>query len=299
MFPFRTKPNKVQIISIVLIGIILLIGGAFAYSDRYGGALNATVTGGTAEVHFIDVGQGDCALIRTETANVLIDCGELDSYGKVTRYLNRHGVGELDYIVVSHPHTDHMGGMYRIVERYGADRIIMPDVKGLEPDIPLYRRLTDAADRQGIPILYAKAGTSLDLGENCLLEVIAPVSDYDDLNNYSAVVRFVCGAVSFLFTGDIEHEAETDILESGADISAEVLKVPHHGSGTSSLKRFVQAVSPTYAVFSVGENNDYGHPHSNITELYEKLGVSIFRTDMNGSVVFTTDGSTLKVVADR
>lgn len=293
------KPQTVKIISTVLIGIVLLIGGVFVFHSRNNVSGTPPPDSGTAEVHFIDVGQGDCALIRTGTSDILIDSGEYDNYGTVSRYLNGHGVATLEYIVVSHPHTDHMGCMYRIIEKYGAKGIIMPDVKELAPDIPAYRRLLESAEKNDIPVLYAEAGTVIGLGDECRLEILSPAAEYEDLNNYSVTVRFVCGDIGFLFTGDIEREAEADILASGRDISADVLKVPHHGSGTSSSKVFVQAVSPSYAVFSVGEANDYGHPHSNIVELYRKLGASILRTDMNGSIVFTTDGSTLTVSTER
>ena len=297
---FGRKFNTSKMINTVLIGIILLISGVFVFIERYGGIGGPRLpASGTAEVHFIDVGQGDCALIRTGTASILIDSGEYEQYSTVSRYLKRQGITSLDYIVVSHPHTDHMGCMYRIVDSFGARALIMPDVKELEPDIPLYRRLMDSVGRQGIPVMYAEAGTSLELGENCRLEILSPTAQYEDLNNMSVTVRFVYGNVRFLFTGDIERDAESDILESGQDISADVLKVPHHGSGTSSTKIFVQAVSPRYAVFSVGAANDYGHPHSNIVELYRKLGASILRTDMNGNIVFTTDGNALTLAADR
>ena len=294
------KKNTIKIISTVLIGIILLVGGVFVFNLRNSGR-NADISpgAGTAEVHFIDVGQGDCALIRTDTENILIDSGEYEQYGTVSRYLNSLGVRYLDHIVVSHPHTDHMGCMYRIAEKYGAGDIIMPDMKEHTDDTPQYRRLTGTAEDLGIPIMYAEAGIVIEAGTDCRLEILSPVGEYEDVNDWSVTVRFVCADVKFLFTGDIGREAEQDILASGQDISADVLKVPHHGSGTSSGRTFVQAVSPHYVVFSVGTANDYGHPHSNIVELYRRLGAQILRTDMNGNIVFNTDGNSVTLITDR
>ncbi len=299
-FRFRARPDNKKLMITVLIGILLLIGGVFVVYGRYGGKAPVySPAGGTAEVHFIDVGQGDCSLIRAGSADILIDSGEYEQYRTVALYLTGHGVDALDYIVMSHPHTDHMGCMYRLVEKFGGKVLIMPDVKELEPDIPQYRKLMEAVGKRDITVMYAEPGTAVELEDNCRFEILSPAAEYGDLNNMSVTVRFVYGAVSFLFTGDIEREAEADILASGRDISADVLKVPHHGSGTSSSKVFVQAVSPRYAVFSVGAGNDYGHPHSNIVGLYRKLGADILRTDMNGNIVFVTDGSVLSVSSDR
>ena len=285
---------------IAAVSIIVLVSAAFMLYDRlYGNKASAELPDGIAEVHFIDVGQGDCALIHTADINILIDSGEADEYSTVSGYMKRLGITALDYIVMSHPHTDHMGCMYRIVGRYGADGFIMPDTGEYEPDTSSYRKLMNELDGQGIPVLYAEAGSFIPLDDNSRLEILSPVSEYEDINNYSVTLRFVCGSTAFLFTGDIEREAEQDILDSGREISADVIKVPHHGSGTSGLKIFIQAVSPRYAVFSVGAGNEHGHPHANIVSLYEKLGALIYRTDINGNIVFTTDGSTVTVRTDR
>lgn len=286
---------------VAAVSIIVLISAAIMLYGRYEkrAEYEAAVSGGAASVTFVDVGQGDCTLISACGKNILIDSGEYEAYGDVCERLSVSGVDHLDCVVMTHPHTDHMGCMFSLVENFGADTFIMPDVKDLTPSFTVYNMLMEALAERGTPIMYAKPGTAVELGENCRLEIIAPVSDYDDQNNYSAVVRFVYGDVKFLITGDIEREAEADILASGADISADVIKVPHHGSGTSSSKLFVQAVSPRFAVFSVGESNDYGHPHSNIVDLYRKTGSSIYRTDMNGDIMFVTDGREIRIMTEK
>ncbi len=248
----------------------------------------------TAEVHFIDVGQGDCALIRTSDCCVMIDCGEYDSFGSVDRYLTSLGITQIDIMIMTHAHSDHMGCMYRVAEKYEIGSIMMPQTD--EDDIPQsgpYSRLMDTISEKNITVSFAEKGKTFSVGKNGGIEVIAPVKRYDDLNNGSAVIKFTYGNVRFLFCGDIEKDAELDIVGSGSDISAEVIKVPHHGSGTSSTRKFLNAVSPRYAVFCVGENNDFGHPHANIVKLYRNLGAQIFRTDMNGNIVFSTDGENI------
>lgn len=255
---------------------------------------------GSAAVYFIDVGQGDCALIHSGETDILIDSGEYDRYPDVCRVLNLLGVTELDYVVVSHPHSDHMGCMSRILERYGAGTVIMPEIpEQLLPAYGSYVYMMSVIEEKKIPVVYAEPGASEDLGDAGILEFIAPAAVYDDLNNMSAAVRYRFGSRSFLFCGDIENEAEHDIIASGADISADVIKVPHHGSGSSSTRAFVQAVSPEYAVFSCGEQNDFGHPHPNILQLYSSLGAQIYRTDINGTVTFVTDGERLDISCEK
>lgn len=255
---------------------------------------------GDVSVHFIDVGQGDCALICAEGKNVLIDCGEYDQYGAVSAYLKALGVRTLDLVIMSHPHSDHMGCMYKIIEKYGAETLMMPKLRGdMIPVTSSFTRLIDAAEENGVSIEYAVPGSTVALGENSSIFIAAPLREYDDLNNSSVTAKFTYKDVSFLFCGDIEEEAELDILESRADISADVLKVPHHGSETSAKKIFVQAVAPKYAVFCCGQENDYGHPHNSVVKLYQKLGVQLYRTDMHGTVVFVTDGDRIGVVTEK
>ncbi len=250
-------------------------------------------------MHFIDVGQGDCELIRTNNKTVLIDCGERDCYREVIGYIEKLGIKRLDYVVVSHPHSDHMGGMSYILDNFDIGTVIMPNIKKeLTPTSNAFKRLLESIGENGIEVEYAKAGTSypLDDGEFTLL---SPVKDYDDLNNYSVTVRFSHGENSFLFTGDTEKESESDILDSGANVSADVLKVAHHGSSTSTRKEFLKAVDPAYAVIEVGEGNDYGHPHKEILKRLEKADIVVYRTDIFGSIVFVSNGNDLEITSEK
>ena len=253
-----------------------------------------TESGGVL-VHFIDVGQGDCELIMTPDKNILIDCGEWEYADRVIAYLKAQGVTRLDYVIVTHPHSDHAGGMSYILDEFPTDTVIMPKLQdSIVPTTSTYTRLLKAISRNKIKAEYAKAGTEYDLGNNCRMEILAPVADYEGLNDYSVVMKFTHGENSFLFTGDIEELAENDIMDSGADLSADVIKVPHHCSSTSSSKKFIKAVSPKYAVIEVGSPNSYNHPHKSVLKRYQKVA-EVYRTDLNGNIVFVSNGESLEV----
>ncbi len=255
---------------------------------------------GDIAVHYIDVEQGDSALIVAGDTTILIDGGEYSAYPKVTSYIRSLGITELDYVVASHPHSDHIGSLGKIIGDYGAGTLIMPLVTDdMTPITSSYVNMLEAADEAGSKIEFAEVGESYTLMEDCTFEILAPVTDYEDYNNYSIVCRFNYGETSFLFTGDIEEQAERDILGSGADVSADVLKIAHHGSNTSSVKVFLQAVDPEYAVISVGSPNDYGHPHKETLKLLELLDIEILRTDRHGDIVLFSDGKKISVVKEK
>ncbi|MGN0657387.1 MAG: ComEC/Rec2 family competence protein [Ruminiclostridium sp.] len=252
-----------------------------------------------AAVHFIDVGQGDCELITDGKTSVLIDSGEYTAGSTVVSYLNSLEIDRLDYVVMSHPHSDHMGSMYYVLDKFDVGTVIMADMKeSIIPATSSFKKLIDVIERKNIDVMYAEAGENIEICGG-RLEMIAPVKEYDDLNNYSVVVRFVHGDNSFIFCGDICKDAERDILDSGAELTADVIKVAHHGSTSSSLKVFMQAVSPYYAVIEVGEGNDYGHPHAETVSLLKKLEIEIYRTDKNGNVVFVSDGKELSISTEK
>lgn len=216
------------------------------------------------------------------------------------RYLNSLELDSLDMVIASHPHSDHIGSLSNVIGEFGTELLLMPALtEEMVPTTRSYEKLLDAAEKCGARLEYADPGESYTLSESCVLEILAPVRDYDDLNNYSITARLTYGETSFLFTGDIEKPAEQDILDSGENLSADVLKVAHHGSSTSSLRPFIQAVSPEYAVIGVGSPNDYGHPHQKTLDLLELLDISVYRTDRNGNIVMISDGKTLRIETDR
>lgn len=255
---------------------------------------------GDVAVHFIDVDQGDCSLIIAKDYTILIDAGEISQRGNVLTYLRSLDIDHIDMIIASHPHSDHIGSLSAVIDKYGADLLIMPQTsEEMTPVTSSFANMIESAEKRGAEIRFAEVGESYKIAEECTLDFIAPVSDYDNHNNYSVVCRLNYKENSFLFTGDVEETAERDILNGGADISADVIKIAHHGSSTSSTKVFIQNVNPRYAVISVGNFNDYGHPHSETLKLMELLDIELYRTDYHGNIVMYSDGENITVVPEK
>lgn len=247
-------------------------------------------------VHFIDVGQGDCELVECGGKYMLIDAGENGHETEVLNYLHALGVTKLEYVVASHQHTDHIGGLSEVLEEFEAANIIMPRLtKAQTPTNSTYKAFLNAVKNSGAKVIEAKVGATYNLG-GASFEILGPVTDdAEDINNMTAVMRLDYGENSFLFTGDAETEEELEILNNEANLDCDVLKVGHHGSGTSSSNKFLNAVTPEICVISCGENNDYGHPHDNAVKRLEKQTDEIYRTDICGDVVVSSDGEKLSV----
>ncbi|HNW04629.1 MAG TPA: ComEC/Rec2 family competence protein [Oscillospiraceae bacterium] len=256
---------------------------------------------GNAEVHFLDTGQSDCTLILTGEKAVLIDAGTSDRGDSIVEYLKERGVHTIDLIIATHPHADHIGGMADVFRNFEVKEFLMPDIPDeYQPTTRGWEKLLIAADEEGCAVTLADPGQEYPLGAGCVLTVLGPAGDYgDDYNNWSVVTRLVCGGVSFLFTGDAEKKAEDDMLSTGAELDSDVLKVGHHGSSTSSGEDFMEVVSPEYAAILCGAGNDYGHPHQETTDLLERMGVEVYRTDLDGAIVMRTDGKTITVSTEN
>lgn len=251
---------------------------------------------GKLQVWYADIGQGDCELIQTpQGTNILIDAGDTYAGDALVQWLKDRGIQKLDIIIATHPHADHIGGMTDVLEAFPPEKFYMPQVADEQtPTTRVYESMLDKLAEQGKKISRARAGTMVLEEEGLTLEFLAPVSEeYDDLNNYSAVTRLTYGERTFLFTGDAEREVEKELLESGVNLQADVLKCGHHGSSTSTSASFLKAVAPGGAVISCGEDNDYGHPHQETLDRLEKAGVQIYRTDTQGTIRVLTDGKSL------
>lgn len=240
-------------------------------------------------VSFIDVGQGNCTLLRRGGKAILVDSGEVGAAQTVINYIKNLGIDELNCVLVTHPHTDHMGAMTKILYEFKIDDLIMPEIpEEIIPTNKTYEKFLTAVSDNAGNVIAAKPGETYSYGE-MKLEIFAPLRDYDNLNDMSAVSRISYGDTSVMFTGDATTTVEKDLLKKNINYSATVLNVGHHGSKTSSSEAWLRAVNPKYAVICCGVNNDYGHPHSLITKRLEEFGIEYFETDLLGTIVFESD----------
>lgn len=246
---------------------------------------------GTLEVHYIDVGQGDATLIKCGSHAMLIDGGNNNKGTTVQLYLKKQGVESLDYVIGTHPDADHIGGLDVIVYKYNCDTVIMPDY---EKDTKTYQELVDVIHDKNMKITYPVVGEQYALGE-AKFTIIAPNSNSygGNANDYSVAILLEYGKNRFLFTGDAEEASEMEMLSNGIELSADVYKVAHHGSRSASTQEFLNAVHPKYAVISCGEGNSYGHPHAEVLNRLRSMGVEVFRTDEQGSIIASSDGENI------
>lgn len=296
------KVTKILTVIAAIIAIVILLNDYGIISIPW---LNSEdekiefVADGNAKVHFINVGQGDSELIISDDGKtILIDTGEAEYGATVVNYLKSLGITHLDYVIATHPHSDHMGGMATVVlSDITIGKIIIPQIpEEFIPTTKTFEGFLDAVSDKGYKLSAAKTET-FDFGSG---KISIFTTDYDDdnLNNYSVVTRFDFGNSSFLFTGDMESKVEKELLKVGYDVDVDVLKVGHHGSSTSSSKDFLNVVTPDYCVIECGDNS-YNHPHSDIVERLKGYTDIILRTDINGHVVFTTDGNTLEYTTEN
>ena len=245
----------------------------------------------TLQVHFIDVGQGDSILIQVNNKNLLIDSGPNKSEDKLKKYLKELNISKFDYIIATHPHEDHIGNMSYIINNFDVLNFYAPKV---ENSTKAFETMVESLIRKDLKIKVLKANIkSIDLGKNIVVDVFSPFSNsYEDLNNYSPIVKISYGNTSFLFTGDAEELSENEVLNAGFDLKCDVLKIGHHGSSSSTSEKFLKASNPSIAVISVGEDNTYGHPTDTVLSRLKET--KIYRTDINGNIVITSDGLSLK-----
>lgn len=268
-----------------------MIGSSILKITNFNKNSNKNFSKVNTTVHFIDVGQGDCELIVDGGKVVLIDCGEVDYGSKVVKYLKKLNIKKIDYFIGTHPHTDHIGGFLEVVKRFKIENVIMPEIpSNLIPTNPIYKKFLNFLrdNSKHIKIIKAVKGQKFNLNKGNI-QILGPVkSDYDNLNDFSVVCKFVCDKCAFLFGGDAQKAAENDLIASKQNLKADVLKLNHHGSKTSNTSKFLKAVGAKICVIEVGKNNSYRHPHKNV--LKSLKGVKLFRTDYDGTIVFLTDG---------
>lgn len=247
---------------------------------------------GTLTVHFIDVGQADSILINTGSAAMLIDAGNNADAGDVVNYIKEQGIKTLDYIIGTHPHEDHIGGMDVVVNSFDIGKVILPKVQS---NTKTFEDLLNAISNKGLKITSPVPGTKYSLGEAEFIILAPNGSDYEDINNYSVVVKLQFGNTSFLLMGDAGVQSEGEMLSKGFDLKADLLKVGHHGSHYSTSIDFLKAVSPQFAVISVGKDNPYGHPAPETIKKISDAGIQLYRTDESGTIIATSDGNIIKI----
>jgi len=247
---------------------------------------------GELQVHFIDVGQGASQLIIGSSGKtILIDAGNNNQEEEIVAYLRKNGIQKIDILVGTHPDADHIGGLDAVIDNFEIGKIYMPKVQS---NTKTFEDVLVAIQRKGLKVSTAKAGVTLDWEPDAKVQMIAPVRDYEDDNDMSAVLKLTFGEISFLFMGDAESKSEHDMINSKADLKSDVLLIGHHGSKSSTTEAFLNAVQPSYGVIQVGENN-YGHPAPEILERLNKRGVKVYRNDLHGDIVFVTDGKNIRV----
>lgn len=270
-----------------LAGYFEEVGPAVSYVD------------GDVTVHFIDVGQGSCVLIKAGDQAVLLDAGETDQGGKIVRYLEAQGVSRLNYVVASHPHSDHIGGMSMVFNKIPTDYVIMPNIKDeFIPTTRVYEDFLTTIQQQKIAVISANMGQRYAVGAG-QMTILQPQGDFQDLNDMSIGVLFRYDKTAFLYTADMETQAEKALLQTNQNIQADVFALGHHGSKTSSTEALLDRIGAAYYVVQSGYQNKYGHPHKEAVERVSRRGGTLYRNDLEGTIVFASDGKQLSVHTEK
>lgn len=259
----------------------MILGGIMVYQDP-ARAANPDMM----EVHYMDVGQGDATLITCGGHAMLIDAGDDTKGTAIQNYLQKRKIKELDYLILTHPDADHIGGAPVIITKFNIDKVF---VSNYEKDTKTYQKLIQALDDKRLKYTTPAVGSEYALG-TATITILAPNGKYDDPNEASIACVIQNGDNRFLFTGDAGEEAEKDMIDSGEKLAADVYKAGHHGSKYSSSSEFMKAVKPSYAVISCGEGNEYGHPHAEVLNKFRADGIEVYRTDESGTIVAGSDG---------
>ena len=265
-------------IIVLIIAVLSVLGSRFFgdFKDIYDEAgLRNTEQSNPDKMYvsFIDVGQGNCTLLRCGSKTILVDSGEVGAAQTVIGYIKNLNIDTLDCVLVTHPHSDHMGAMTKLLYEFKIKDFIMPEIpEKIIPTSRIYEKFLTAVSDNAENVIAAEPGETYSYGE-MTVEIFAPLHDYDDLNDMSAVTRVSYGDTSVMFMGDASATVEKDLLQKNVDYSATILNVGHHGSKTSSSEKWLKAVNPKYAVICCGLNNDYGHPHRAALQNYAEVGL--------------------------
>ncbi|HLR21078.1 MAG TPA: ComEC/Rec2 family competence protein [Tissierellaceae bacterium] len=278
----KNKNKIISVIAIIVLVLIIWIGEGFLVAGEGEGDL---------EIHFIDVGQGDSILIKEEDEFMLIDGGKRADGDTVVKYLKEQNVESLKYVIGTHPHEDHIGGLKKVVDRFQIENVIMPDITH---NTKVFEDVLDSVINKGLSIIVGRAGDKYSLKDADIL-FLAPNGDkYSSINDYSISIKIEYGKTSFLFPGDAEKTSENEMIENySKSLKSDVLKLGHHGSNTSTTEDFLNEVNPSIGVISVGKDNKYNHPNKDILERLDEKDIKVFRTDVDGDIIIKSDKSNI------
>ena len=253
--------------------------------------IGTTVSTGEMQVTFLDVGQGDCTIVRTEGHAAVVDTGNNDQGEKVVSYLEDQGIDTLDYLLLTHPDADHIGGGGNVLEGLEVKKVIMPDV---ENDTKTYDEVAEDIERYQVEVIHPEKGDTFPLGD-AEFTILCPEEELEsssDMNGSSVGIKLVHGENSFVMCGDAEERSEEAMVKQfGSELECDVLKCGHHGSSTATSDEFLKKTDPVWAVISCGTDNSYGHPHAEVLDKLEQADTQVYRTDRQGTIVAVSDGS--------
>lgn len=285
------KKNK-KIIIIIISLIIILIAQCF-YKPSESANIEEVETivadYNDLQVYYLDVGQADCILIRNQDKNMLIDAGNNEDGPKLVSYFKELGIKEFEYVIGTHPHEDHIGGLDDIINSFKVNNVLLPEAY---TTTKTFTDVLTAIENNNLEITVPNIGDNINFAKTNI-EVIYIGNNEEDLNNNSIVLKLTYGKYSYLFTGDATSAAEEKMLDK--DIKADVLKVAHHGSEYSSTDRFLKKVNPDYAIISVGQDNSYGHPSDKTIERLQKYTQNIYQTKDYGTIVTISNGDNITI----
>lgn len=250
-------------------------------------------------VYCLDVGQSDCTIIVCDNVVMMIDTGTLNQVYNIRTSLYTLGIDKVDYMVITHPHDDHISGASDIIENYDVSNILMPSLNRKNTILtPTYLNLLDSIEKHNVNPISISAGYSFNLGSS-YVEILSPMKQDEELNNMSAVIKITYGNTKMLFQGDTDDSVEKQLLMSDYDITADILKVGHHGSNTSSSGAFLDVVNPEFAIISSGPDNNYGHPNTYVIERLEERNIKPYITSLNGDITIVSDGNDLLITTKK
>lgn len=307
--------GKKKIIKMISFVLIVIISVALSYIPKHNENksgttwddiyVNAGLRDGSKEdkspfsVHFIDVGQGDCTLIKSGDFSMLIDAGEQGNEEKILDYLKTQNIKEITYLVATHPHSDHIGGMKGVISNTKVKNIIMPKLTiSNTPTTKQYEEFIKSVKNSNANVKLVEQPYTFK-HKDINIDVLSPCNQSNNLNNMSVVIKLTYKNKSFLFMGDAEKEVENELINNGMKVQADVLKAGHHGSSSSSIPKFIEAVNPIYVVMSCGKNNSFGHPNEETLNTLKQNNVKFNRTDKDGTIVVDYNDNQLIISTEK